>query len=217
MPCLQRLTVAALFDAEYPIGDIVPECPHLCADAYTFRLTPLHGSAVLSAEVISSIVACSVHTLQELHLLIHASELDEVSRTMPEPALLQAGALGDRALMGRLLRSCPRLASLTVATEDAHRSDGVHIYASCSPNLRALKVYATYRYWSLSTVQVFQRALEHWTGLRILDLAFRAEHCNEGLEPALRHVCASKRIALRITWVYHLHWDSFSGVVAVGY
>ncbi|EJD43323.1 hypothetical protein AURDEDRAFT_114814 [Auricularia subglabra TFB-10046 SS5] len=82
-----------------------------------------------------------------------------------------------------------------------------------------LKVHATYRYWSPGAVQVFQRALEHWTRLRRLELVVMAEHRNEGLEAALRRVCASARIALRITPVYRLNldWDRLSGVVPVGY
>ncbi|EJD38522.1 hypothetical protein AURDEDRAFT_172454 [Auricularia subglabra TFB-10046 SS5] len=224
-PRLQQLTVGALFDTEAPIDDVVPECPQLPETAYTFSLTSLHCSAVLSAEVISRIVSCSVHTLRDLHLLIHGSEFDRLAPKLPPLpalrtlALLQADGLVDRALIAQFLRSCPRLVSLTVATEDPHGSDGVHIWASSSPHLRALKVHATYRYWSLGAVQVFQRALEHWTRLRSLELVVREEHRKESLEAALRRVCASKRIALRMTRIYRqrLNWDALSGVVPVGY
>ncbi|EJD38524.1 hypothetical protein AURDEDRAFT_154087 [Auricularia subglabra TFB-10046 SS5] len=206
-PRLQRLTVGALFDAECPIDDIVPECPQLPEIAYTFRLTSLHCSAVLSAEVLSRIVACSAHTLRNLHLLIHGSEFDRLAPKLPPLpalrtlALLQADGLGDRSLIAHLLRSCSHLTALTIATEDPHGSGGVHVYASSSPNLRALK-----------------RALEHWTRLRSLELVVREEHRKESLEAALRRVCASKRIALRMTRVYRqrLNWDALSGVVPVG-
>ncbi|EJD38531.1 hypothetical protein AURDEDRAFT_172463 [Auricularia subglabra TFB-10046 SS5] len=224
-PGLQRLVVGALFDTQSPIDDVVPECPQLPENAYTLSLTSLHCSAVLSAEVLSRIVACSAHTLRDMHLLIHASEFDRLARTLPPLpalrtlALLKADGLGDHALITRLLRSCPRLDSLAISTEDPDGSDGVHIYAAASPNLRALKVYATYRYFSLGSVQGFQRALEHWTRLRSLELVVRADHCNESREAALRRVCASKRIALRMTRIYRrrLNWDALSGVVPVGY
>ncbi|EJD38534.1 hypothetical protein AURDEDRAFT_172466 [Auricularia subglabra TFB-10046 SS5] len=193
-PRLQRLTVGALFDAECPIDDVVPECPQLPVDA-----------AVLSAEVLSRIVACSAHTLRDPHLLMHGPEFDRLARMLPPLPALRTLAL---------------LKADGPGEQDPHGSDGVHIpRVVLAEPARALKVYATYRYRSLGAVQVFQRALEHWTRLRSLEPVVRAGHCNDRLEAALRRVCASKRIALRITRIYRLllNWDAMSSVVPVGY